>query len=360
MDDEALVLGLDVGGTSTRALLASSDGTRRGAGRAGGGNPAVLGAERAAEAVAAAAREALADCDPTAVEYVVAGIAGAGILGPTTDLPIFAQVWERLGVGCPVEYTADALVAFFAGTDEPDGSLLLSGTGAIAIAISERRLVGRADGYGWLLGDRGSGFWLGRQAVLAALADLEGTGPATALTGMVSAFFSHGGQHSAAVIAVGEESGVTRGSRGTTDLVHAAMSRPPIALAELAPLITEACAAADPVAERIADRAASHLLATLSTIREPGSPTPIVLGGSVLIHPTPVAARVGDQLSDLWPRAAVRHARDGAAGATWLALHHRSGSRPAPDIRARMFSTSIANEQNLRTYRAPTPAFRIT
>ena len=188
MTDEALVLGLDVGGTSTRVLAVTPRGVRRGAGRASGGNPTGLGPERAAAALAEAVEQALTGLDPADVRHVVLGLAGGGALPSGEDMPggeAFARVWARLGIRCPVEYEPDALIAFAAGTAAPEGSLLLSGTGAVAIAVKDRAMASRADGHGWLLGDRGSGFWLGRQTVLAAMAALDGEGPATALTGLV-------------------------------------------------------------------------------------------------------------------------------------------------------------------------------
>src|SRR2546423_1610381 len=177
-----------VAGAATRAVAATLDGTRRGSGRAAGGNPTGLGPRRAAAALAEAVGQALAGLDPAAVRHVVVGLAGGAALPGGEDLPggeEFARVWEQAGVRCPVEYGSDTLIAFVAGTDALEGSLLLSGTGACAIAVKDRALAARSDGHGWLLGDRGSGFWLGRQAVLAAMAELDGEGPQTALTALV-------------------------------------------------------------------------------------------------------------------------------------------------------------------------------
>jgi N-acetylglucosamine kinase-like BadF-type ATPase len=336
MTDEALVLGLDVGGTSTRVLAVTPRGVRRGAGRASGGNPTGLGPERAAAALAEAVEQALTGLDPADVRHVVLGLAGGGALPSGEDMPggeAFARVWTRLGVRCPVEYEPDALIAFAAGTAAPEGSLLLSGTGAVAIAVKDRAMASRADGHGWLLGDRGSGFWLGRQTVLAAMAALDGEGPATALTGLVAEALPVRGSGPGA----GSASGTDEAELTARDLVAAVMAGPPTELARLAPLLTTACEAGDPVAESIADRAAGHLTATLTAVRGPDTASPIVLAGSVLTHPTPVAARVRRTLRERWPDAPVTEALDGAAAAAWLALA-RIGPLPPPEVRARLFS----------------------
>ncbi|GAA2052708.1 BadF/BadG/BcrA/BcrD ATPase family protein [Catenulispora yoronensis] len=359
----ALVLGLDVGGTSTRALVATADGVRVGAGRAAGGNPTGLGPARAAAAQADAVGQALSGLDPAAVRYVVLGLAGGAALPSGEDMPAgeaFARVWERAGLSCPVEYQGDALIAFVAGTDRPEGSLLLSGTGAVAIAVKDRAMAARSDGHGWLLGDRGSGFWLGRQAVVAAMAELDGEGPPTVLTGLVIESLSLGGAvpgtesasvfpEGAAPVPASPASSASASPAGpiaapiaARDLVTAVMSQPPPNLARLAPLLATACAAGDRVAEGIADRAAAYLAATLSAVRGPAAATPIVLAGSILTNPTPVAARVRTALAERWPDAVVTPALDGAAAAVWLALD-RFGRPPSPAVRERLFSVSTAS-----------------
>ncbi|MFL6112596.1 MAG: N-acetylglucosamine kinase, partial [Catenulispora sp.] len=268
---------------------------------------------------------------------VVVGLAGGADRPGGEDPPggeEFARVWVRAGVRCPVDYESDTLIAFVAGTDEPEGSLLLSGTGACAIAVKEHVLAARSDGHGWLLGDRGSGFWLGRQAVLAAMAELDGAGPPTALTGLVvesSPHWAYANQRAATPHRTPHRPVVAR------DLVTTVMSQPPPNLARLAPLVFAACAAADPVAEAIVERAVAHLSTTLSAVREARSTKPIVLAGSILTNPTPVAERVRAVLRERWPEAAVSLGLDGAAAAVRLALD-RLKAPPDVAVRERLFS----------------------
>ncbi|MCP9967283.1 ATPase [Actinomadura madurae] len=76
-------------------------------------------------------------------------------------------------------------MAFAAGTSEPKGIVVFSGTGAGAAVINDGAIVQRADGYGWLVGDEGSAVWLGKEAVRAALAAYDGRGSPTLLTDSV-------------------------------------------------------------------------------------------------------------------------------------------------------------------------------
>ena len=92
---------------------------------------------------------------------------------PATAL---AELLGELGLCCPYAILGDALVAFASTTTATEGRLLISGTGSIAVSIRGRRIVDTAGGYGWLLGDDGSGFWLGQQAVRVVVDTLRGRG----------------------------------------------------------------------------------------------------------------------------------------------------------------------------------------
>jgi glucosamine kinase len=74
------VVGLDVGGTHSRAVLATVGGRVLGTGRAGGGNPTVLGARTAIANIVAALRAALGDVPSERVEACVVGLAGVSTL----------------------------------------------------------------------------------------------------------------------------------------------------------------------------------------------------------------------------------------------------------------------------------------
>ncbi|AXI76757.1 BadF/BadG/BcrA/BcrD ATPase family protein [Peterkaempfera bronchialis] len=169
-----LVLGLDVGGTNTRALLCDLAGNRYGHANSGGGNPAAHPAHRAAAALSVALRGALAGVDPAEVRHGVIGLAGRQLLSRPQVRAALRRAWREAGLECPMTVVPDAAVAFAAGTAVGSGSVLIAGTGAIAVRIDRWEEAGRADGLGWLLGDLGSGFWMGREAVRLTLEALAG------------------------------------------------------------------------------------------------------------------------------------------------------------------------------------------
>ncbi|MGN9812475.1 N-acetylglucosamine kinase [Micromonospora sp. BQ11] len=305
---DTVVVGLDVGGTSTRATALTLDGRRVGSGRAGGGNPTSHGAERAADELRAALRATLADIDPATVRAGVIGLAGAArLLADPAGRAAFDRAWHDAGLRCPYAVHGDALVAYASGTASPHGTVLIAGTGAIAAAVRDLRLDRVADGHGWLLGDAGSGFWLGREAVRRLLADLDrartpgplGTRVLTSLLGSAE---------------------IAPRPRNTVDaLVQAVTRRPPVELARLAPLVVDAAGDGEPVATALIADAAAHLAESAARIRPVAAVEPVVLGGGLLTGDTPLGVAVRAEVAARWPDADVSTAGDGAAAAAWLA-----------------------------------------
>jgi len=287
-----LVLGIDIGGTATRAVVTTLGGTRAGFGRAGAANPVTVPAAEAAANLTAALTAALSTVDSARIGAAVAGAAGA------SRPAVLQAAFETSGVRCPLRVVGDALVAFAAGTGEAAGSVLISGTGAVAAEIRDGHIARTADGFGWLLGDLGSGFWIGRAAATAtARALYRGERPGQ-LVELVTA-------------AVGAAAG--------DPFVAAVHDRPPRELSALTPLVAEAAEAGDPLALSIMDDAATHLCRTLSEVRAAGERSTIVLAGGVLQHCRILYASVRGRLAAAWPEAPVCVAGPGEEGAARLA-----------------------------------------
>nr|WP_255672719.1 BadF/BadG/BcrA/BcrD ATPase family protein [Glycomyces amatae] len=308
-----MVLGLDVGGTSSRAVVTTAGGEIVGRGVAGGGNPLAVPPELAAAEVARALRGALAGTDPALVGAAVLGLAGVSGFDDRDTAAAFQRAWDAAGLRCPMRAVGDAQVAFASGTDEPLGTVLIAGTGAAAARIDGDRITRVGDGLGWLLGDRGSGFWIGRRAAADTAARLQSGHPSAVLTGLVARAV-----HGAA--------------DATADAFAAAVHRrPPRTLDRLAPLVTEAALAGDGHAAAILDEAAGHLAAAVASVREPGETDPIVLSGSVLRHCGPVREGVRARLAEAWPGAAVTEAGPAELGAARLAAQSLARSPPPPE-----------------------------
>ncbi|WP_416968844.1 BadF/BadG/BcrA/BcrD ATPase family protein [Streptomyces sp. 4F14] len=280
-DGPAYVLGVDAGGTRTRAVLAdATDGRVLGEGVSGPGNALTVPVERVTEHLVEAIGEAVRRVAPGRVVAVAGGFAGAASVrveggqgpgkgavaergakerggvggngdsedergaqreasasetGPTgvpglttapdpgpdpahtpdlatnpgpapTSTPRSASVQApdeepgrlraraaltealgRLGIPVPpISIHSDIEAAFAGAPGHPaDGLALIAGTGSVAARVRDRVLVATSGGDGWLLGDDGSGFWIGRRAVRAALRAADGRGCPTSLVAAV-------------------------------------------------------------------------------------------------------------------------------------------------------------------------------
>src|SRR5215213_8730824 len=306
-----MFLAVDAGGTSTRAVLIDTLGSAYGYGRAGGGNPTATGIGPAAEAIGYAAERAMGDLTGSG-QPALALIAMAG----EKTAAFREQVVGRLaGLGLSeVVLDPDLLGMFHSGTPTRDGYALIAGTGAVAARIRGGRLDRVVGGKGWLLGDAGSGFWIGHAVARAVVAALDGQGQPTALTGLVLE-----------KLGIEANPGTLAGrAEALRQLVSAVYARPPISLAELAPLAFEVHD--DRVARAILLDASAALADLLSAVRAPDLAGPVVVGGSVIVRGM-LSAPPGLR-SELIPLAGgdpVIPVSDGLVGAAVLVLRHAGG-----------------------------------
>jgi glucosamine kinase len=287
-------------------MVADEQGTPIARGEAGGGNPTTHPLE-AAESFRTALARALRNVDASLVRSAVLGVAGGSALRMPEVRALFGTQWCSVGLpGAPL-YLTDIEVAFAAGTCEPDGTVLVAGTGSAAGTVRNRRVVRTAGGHGWRLGDDGSGFWLGREAVRTTLHALDSCAPLGPLARSV-------------LSSLGVDPAVTGSPDGRrTCVVQEVNRRPPVALSTLAPLVSAASQAGDPVATDIVGRAASALAETVGRLREPVDDGPLVLAGSLTGEGSPVGTALRSLLSKRFSGDVVL-AGDGVGGAAWLAL----------------------------------------
>ncbi|WP_219469536.1 N-acetylglucosamine kinase [Nonomuraea rhizosphaerae] len=327
---KSLVIGVDAGATSTRVAVHALDGTRVGYAKAGPGNPSARGLAGAVASVAAALERAVAGLDASAVAASLAGVAG----GVDALEPALAKVWAEHGIAAGPRITGDVLIGYVAGSPSPDGSLLLSGTGAVAARITGHRLAAVADGLGWLLGDAGSGFWIGRAAAKAVVAALDRGATGGVLVELVVDHFL--GADDGPVARVPGAPDVAGGDawtpRDTADRIVRLAQADHMRLAALSALVSQAASAGDPLALGIVGQAAEHLVATVGRVHRGG---PVVLAGSVLTSEGPVREAVRNLLAGQGPLAGqnspagqqdategtteVATAGDAAGAAAWLA-----------------------------------------
>lgn len=312
------VVGVDAGGTGSRALAVDLDGYRLGRGASGGANPNSHPYEIAAARIAEAITLAIRDLDPADAQACVVGMAGSSKLTDPAVAKVFHDTWREIGLGCEIRVVTDQEAAFASMTSEPAGTILVAGTGSIASRIEDRRAVRFVGGIGWLLGDEGSAYWMGREAVRSVLRLLETHVPEGPLAQSVLA----------------EALGTVTGEHKNlwSRLITAANAEQPIRLARFAPLVSAAFVEDDPVAAEIVHRTVDLLAQMVADTRTPDELTPVVLIGSVVGPDSPVGVLLRERLGDL----PIHFSTEGATGAVWLAAVDVLGSsapRPSELVR---------------------------
>jgi len=114
-----------------------------------------------------------------------------GSAGASTgeNAKLLEKIFRDIGITGKIKVTNDAELALMAATQEEPGIIIIAGTGSVGYAIDKEGITHRAGGWGHLIDDGGSGYRIGMDAIKAALMELDGRGPKTALTGMVTNFF---------------------------------------------------------------------------------------------------------------------------------------------------------------------------
>src|SRR5258708_14571016 len=170
-----LVVGMDAGGTKTRAVAVRGAGTIVGRGAGGGAN--LLSSPDPQGSIAAALREALAGKVPAAI--VLASAGGEREADRAKGRAILTAL---VGPDVAVEVTHDAKAALYAGNAAGCGIVLISGTGSIAYGRDDQGTEARCGGWGYLVGDEGSAVWMGQEGLRAASYDHDGRGSPTRIT----------------------------------------------------------------------------------------------------------------------------------------------------------------------------------
>jgi glucosamine kinase len=173
-----LVVGIDAGGSKTRAFAVDRDGAVVGRGAGGGAN--LLSSPDPAGSIAAALTESLGNAKP---EAVVLSCSGGD--RPADREKGRAILTQLVGPAVRIEVTHDAIAALYAGNPAGCGVVLISGTGSIAFGRNDEGDERRAGGWGYLIGDEGSAVWLGLEGLRAAAHNADGRGAGTTITAHV-------------------------------------------------------------------------------------------------------------------------------------------------------------------------------
>jgi len=293
-DEVEFLIGVDGGGSGTRALLARRDGTLLGRGEAG---PSALGQGIAAAWVQLrlAAQAAFAAAGMAAPPWRQCAL-GAGLSGASVE------PWRREFLSGNIGFArlhleTDCFAMLLGAHGGRPGAIVAAGSGSVGEVLranGTRRLVG---GWGFPLGDEGSGAWLGQRAVQLAQSAIDGRAPAGDLVRRVWA-------------SCGADRPTLQGW---------CRQAGQFAFAQLAPAVF-ACAGSDPAAAALLDDAVAAL-ETLARALDPPGELPLAVCGSI-------GQRLSARLSPEIRGRCVEAAGDGASGALTLIQNFLEPSIP--------------------------------
>ncbi len=178
MGETSLLLGADGGGTKTLGLLAGPDGRELARGQVGPTNPNVVGVETAATHLA----DLLVSCcdlageRPERIGAAVFGLAGAGNAVVQKRLSqAFERILQDRDIPLPkVLFETDARIALEGAFRGGPGIIVIAGTGSSVLGKSPAGTITLVGGWGRTIGDEGSGYYVGLEAIRAVARALDG------------------------------------------------------------------------------------------------------------------------------------------------------------------------------------------
>jgi len=306
------VLGIDAGGTKTVCLLADQHGAILSEGRGAGANLHTAGELAVEKVLHEAMEEAIGDraVVPAAICLGIAGV------DREDEARIVRAIMRRIGYKSRVLVVNDALIGLVAGARDEPGISINAGTGSIVYGRNAGFEAARAGGWGHMIGDEGSGYWIGREALAAVMRAADGRGPVTRLTREILAHFG-----------VDDESRLPR-------IVYD-RELPRVNVAAVGPIVQTVAEQGDAVAGRILERAADELVLAAESVATRlemrGDAFTFYLAGGVFRVVPWLADELPKRLVEVAPRAQTEIlVEEPAVGAVWLALAEARGGARIP------------------------------
>jgi N-acetylglucosamine kinase-like BadF-type ATPase len=308
------VIGIDAGGTKTVCHLAEADGRLLIETRGPGANLQAAGELQVEKVLHEVMDHAIEQCHCGMPIAICLGMAG---VDREDDSRVVWGIMRRIGYKARLVVVNDALIALEAGIGEGPGIVLISGTGSIAYGRNSDGEAARAGGWGYVLGDEGSGYWIGRAAIRAVLRESDRRGARTKLTELLLQHFD---------------------AKRPQDLLHAVYFRgvKPPEIAALAPYVQQAFTDGDVVAAGIMDGTARELagyaISVARRLRMLDEPFTLLLSGGIFRGLHWLVNELPDRLRPDAPRVQVRLLdREPAEGAVRLAMAEATGGARIPE-----------------------------
>ena len=303
-----LLLGIDGGGSRTRALLADRAGSIIGSGAAGSSNYQAVGFSAATQALSAAIAEARHNAGVPEDAPIASACFGLAGVGRPLDQARFVAWGEQHRIARMIHVVNDAELLLAGGTADRWGVALICGTGSICHGRAPDGRTARSGGWGYLLGDEGSGHAIAGHALRLATQTADGRADAPGLLRLALEHWNLA--EPPQLITHIYQGGVSR-----TDI--AALAGPVAALAE----------AGDPGAQLVIDQAGADLARMVEAVvraLELESP-PVALSGGVILSSRRLRASMATQIAIALGE--ITSVDDPTTGAVVIARHMLAEAR---------------------------------
>ena len=241
MKQTRYIIGMDGGGTKTHAIIADLNGSIRAEHIGGPSNFQIIGVEKAAKTIYDLVKDCCesAECSVDQVHAVVLGLTGAGRIADQERMAkgVLRYARSKKTKLKNVIVESDARIALEGAFKGKPGIILIAGTGSIAFGKDAKDRVHRVGGWGRIIGDEGSGYFIGRLGLTAVAQHLDGRGEKTILAKMAAKKF---------------------GLTDQTAIINAVYKNG-FDVASLAPLVLDAAKKKDVVSRMIVEYAAIQL-----------------------------------------------------------------------------------------------------
>lgn len=174
------VIGVDGGGTKTTAAVVGDDLGTVSSATTGPANHRSVGVEAASSNISASIRQAIMAADLTIGDISAICMCLAGF-DTDLDLPVPQRAMRMLNYTGMIIMENDVVGAWAGATEAQPGIVVIAGTGSTGLGMNARGQLWRTDGWDYILGDTGSGYDIGREAIRAVMRALDGRGAPTLL-----------------------------------------------------------------------------------------------------------------------------------------------------------------------------------
>lgn len=242
------VLAVEGGGTKTNSVIADENGNIIAKSTTGPSNFLIVGFEKACENII----QGLQDCinnskiNNSDLKVAMLGLTGAG---RKLDQDNMRKAFKDYSVSKGFTFNSiivdsDARISLEAAFPNKPGMILISGTGSIMFGKDGQGNLYRVGGWGRILGDEGSGFYIGKKGLISSIKQIDGRGEKTLLFDLISEKYN----------------------LNSLETIIKSIYTDNFDIAKIAPLVFEAAEKDDKIAKEILNEAADELLLHIETM----------------------------------------------------------------------------------------------